>query len=122
MRPILKPLLFAASLLLAACATSPTPPSATHEALFADALFGAPTERVGAEDIFALNDAMRRYAKTEVARLARKHGLKRALVEALYQDGKLKLDYDAEVTRNAAQAFDARSGNCLSLVIMTAAF
>ena len=27
-----------------------------------------------------------------------------------------------EMTRNAAQAFAARSGNCLSLVIMTAAF
>ena len=26
------------------------------------------------------------------------------------------------MTRNAAEAFDARSGNCLSLVIMTAAF
>jgi tetratricopeptide (TPR) repeat protein len=29
---------------------------------------------------------------------------------------------DTAATRNAAQAFDTRSGNCLSLVIMTAAF
>jgi len=34
----------------------------------------------------------------------------------------LKLDYDAATTRNAEEAFAARSGNCLSLVIMTAAF
>ncbi len=34
----------------------------------------------------------------------------------------LKLEYDGAFTRNAAEAFDARTGNCLSLVIMTAAF
>jgi tetratricopeptide (TPR) repeat protein len=34
----------------------------------------------------------------------------------------LKLEFDAELTRNASQAFDARAGNCLSLVILTAAF
>ena len=34
----------------------------------------------------------------------------------------LKLEYDAGMTRNAAEAFAAREGNCLSLVIMTAAF
>ena len=34
----------------------------------------------------------------------------------------LKLEYDSTMTRNAAQAFAGRSGNCLSLVIMTAAF
>jgi Tfp pilus assembly protein PilF len=33
----------------------------------------------------------------------------------------LRLDYDSATTRTAAQAFAARSGNCLSLVIMTAA-
>ena len=34
----------------------------------------------------------------------------------------LRLDYDAELTRTAAEAFAARRGNCLSLVLMTAAF
>jgi Flp pilus assembly protein TadD len=34
----------------------------------------------------------------------------------------LKLRYDSALTRTAAQTFDERAGNCLSLVIMTAAF
>jgi len=33
----------------------------------------------------------------------------------------LRLDFDTDVTRTAAEAFDARAGNCLSLVVMTAA-
>ena len=43
------------------------------------------------------------------------------LIDALYTKGQLKLGYDTELTRNAAQTFDARAGNCLSLAIMTAA-
>ena len=46
---------------------------------------------------------------------------RRRLIDALYQ-GDLKLEYDAEVTRTAAETFDARAGNCLALVLMTAAF
>jgi tetratricopeptide (TPR) repeat protein len=44
-----------------------------------------------------------------------------ALYEALYDKSRLKLEYDAAMTRNARETFEARSGNCLSLVIMTAA-
>ena len=43
-----------------------------------------------------------------------------ALLDALKEE--LRLDYDAEETRTASQAFAAREGNCLSLVIMAAAF
>jgi Flp pilus assembly protein TadD len=50
-----------------------------------------------------------------------KHGEARGLVEALFKDRRLQLDYDSEYTRNAAQAFDARAGNCLSLAIVTGA-
>jgi hypothetical protein len=32
------------------------------------------------------------------------------------------IEYDSTVTRTAAQTYAARAGNCLSLVIMTAAF
>jgi len=46
---------------------------------------------------------------------------RRQLIDALYR-GDLKLEYDAAMTRTAAQAFEARSGNCLALVMMTAAF
>jgi Flp pilus assembly protein TadD len=44
------------------------------------------------------------------------------LFDALYAKGQLRLDYDNSRTRNAAEAFEARSGNCMSLLIMTGAF
>lgn len=111
------PLLFAA--LLGGCATTTPVP---HDDLFHDELFGAPTEHVRAQDIFALSEPMRRFVREEIAEQLRSSGPRRALVDALYRDAQLKLEYDSAVTRNAAEAFAARSGNCLSLVIMTAAF
>ena len=44
------------------------------------------------------------------------------LLADLDGEGPLRLRYDGSSTRNAAEAFDARAGNCLSLAIMTAAF
>lgn len=90
--------------------------------LFQDALFTAPAQGPNPAAIFAMSDAMRHYADTEIAGQVRKLGVHRALLEALYRKDQLKLEYDAARTRNAAEAFDARTGNCLSLVIMTAAF
>jgi Flp pilus assembly protein TadD len=108
------------SSLLAACAAAPV---ARHDArFFHDRLFAAPTEPVGADDLFAVSDDMKRYIETAIAEPARTKGRQQALIDALYSNGQLKLEYDTEMTRNAAQAFAARSGNCLSLVIMTAAF
>src|SRR5689334_24072459 len=106
------------SLLLGACATAPvTAPPAT---LFQDSAFAAPSERVDAADIFALSPEIQKFLNAQILPYA-KGGARDALLDALYTDGQLKLEYDAEVTRNAAQAFAARSGNCLSLVVMTAA-
>ena len=107
-------------LLLAACATPPRQPA--DERLFSDAKFIPPAERIRAEDVFALSPAMKRYLDQEVADKLRSRGRQQGLVDALYSKGDLKLEYDSAMTRNAAQAFDARTGNCLSLVIMTAAF
>lgn len=114
--------LFALGLmLLAACAT-PTPPTARPDALLRDDLFAPPSVPVSADEIFALSEPMRRYLRTEIASQLKLHGSPNGLVEALYTRGQLKLEYDSTVTRNAAEAFAARSGNCLSLVVMTAAF
>jgi Tfp pilus assembly protein PilF len=107
-------------LLLAACASAPTPP--VQAGLLDDTLFGPPTQAVRPEQIFALTDAMKRYADTELASQVRLKGLKQGLLDALYRKAQLRLEYDPERTRNAAEAFEARAGNCLSLVIMTAAF
>jgi tetratricopeptide (TPR) repeat protein len=110
-------LLFAA--ILAGCATAPV--TGRYEPLFKDQLFAAPSERIDARDVFAINDAMRRYLATEIAARSLNRGFQQGLIDALYDKHQLRLEYDTEITRNAAQTFAARSGNCLSLVIMAAA-
>ena len=107
------------SLLVAACATAPM--QSTTEKLFNDHLFVAPSESINAAEVFAVSDAMKRYIGVDIAGELRAKGSQQGLVDALYHKGQLKLEYDSALTRNAAQAFDARAGNCLSLVIMTAA-
>ena len=107
--------------LLAACAPAPV---VRHEAprFVNDALFAPPSERVDATQVFALSDDMRRYLAAEILPQARVKGRPVALIDALYSRSQLKLVYDSSMTRNAAEAFASRSGNCLSLVIMTSAF
>jgi tetratricopeptide (TPR) repeat protein len=104
----------------AGCATAPTEPAPVQ--LFADALFAPPPQPVRRDEVFALDDAMRGYLAGDFARHARAVGAQQALIDALTQPGRLRLAYDATTTRNAAQAFDAGAGNCLSLALMTAAF
>src|SRR5467141_1453458 len=106
-------------MLLAACAHTPVeqPPAQ----LFSDLLFAAPSERISAADVFALSDEMKSYIENEMAGPLMNKGLHKGLLDALYAKNQLRLEYDAATTRNASQAFEARSGNCLSLVIMTAA-
>ena len=106
------------SVLLVGCASAPPmPPAAT---LFHDELFAAPSARIDPDAALAISPAMRSYlAGKSVNRM--RADRRRQLIDALYR-GDLKLEYDAAVTRTAAQAFEARSGNCLALVMMTAAF
>jgi tetratricopeptide (TPR) repeat protein len=113
-------LLLLLSALLAGCASAPSPQQADQ--LFNDRGFLPPSVRISAADVFALSPEMKRYLDSDVARLVRLRGRQRGLFEALYDRAQLKLEYDAGMTRNAAEAFAARAGNCLSLVIMTAAF
>lgn len=110
------------ALTLAGCATSPTTTVQRGTTVFQDQLFAAPTERVSADDVFALSEPMQRYIGTDIAEQLREKGGQQGLFDALYGKDQLQLEYDATMTRNAAQAFEARSGNCLSLVILTASF
>ncbi len=89
--------------------------------MFADALFAPPAQPIDVSRVFALNDEMRAYLRDHVQTGTRLKGPRQALFDSLYQAGQLKLDYDTAITRDAAEAFTARSGNCLSLVILTAA-
>lgn len=108
--------------LLAACAGAPVTVTPRPDNLFRDDLFTAPSVRIDAADVFAFSPDMRRYLNEEIAHRLRAKGPGPGLIEALYDKTQLRLEYDAEITRNAAQTFAARAGNCLSLVIMTAAF
>jgi len=107
--------------LLAGCSTVPlTQVDATS--FFNDNLFKPASAATEPGDIFALTDEMKAFMNREIG--SSMHGVdrRRALFDALYSRQQLKLEYDSSITRNAAQAFADRSGNCLSLVILTAAF
>jgi len=112
--------LVVAAALLAGCAAAPAP--APPDSLLADRLFAPPREAIRSDDIFALSDAMRRYLAVDIAEQIRLNGAQLGLAEALRKDTQLRLEYDAARTKNAAATFASRTGNCLSLVIMTAAF
>lgn len=109
----------ALSLLVAACAPLPTLTRAP-DGILHDELFAAPAKPVDAKQVFALSDAMRTYLRDELSSQQYK-GARQVLIDAV-SHGQLKLEYDSVMTRNAAEAFEAKAGNCLSLVIMTAAF
>ncbi len=110
-------------LLLGGCASAPR--LAPTPDLYSDASFGPPSQPVDTSDLFALSPEMRAYLHSASfqSRL-RTRGKEHGLLEALYNGSKtgLKLDYDATYTRNAAETYRDRAGNCMSLVIMTAAF
>lgn len=105
---------------LAACA-APVARQPPPE-IFQDAMFKPGTQRIRADEVFAMSPAMTQFISSEFTSLHRSKGRRQALIDALSTRSQLKLEYNSALTRNAAEAFEARSGNCLSLVIMTAAF
>ncbi|KQV49344.1 hypothetical protein ASC95_17205 [Pelomonas sp. Root1217] len=105
---------------LSGCAIETRPPPRTD--VFIDSAFKPPSVHVDAQEALALSPAMKRFAEKEMASEIRNKGLRDGLIDALYTKGRLQLDYDAETTRTAAEAFEAKRGNCMSLVLMTAAF
>ena len=113
----------AVPLALAACASTDTGQLvAAAPTFFDDAGFAPSTEPLDPADVFKLTPAMQAYIDEQIQPLARRESLQSALTEALYTRSKLQLEYEASTTRNASQAFEARQGNCLSLVIMTGVF
>ena len=106
---------------LAGCAVAPPAP-APVATLLQDQLYPSAPAAVDVSGVFALSPAMRHYVDTELAGLAHAPDRRERLLAALRDQGRLNLDYDDGITRNAAEAFDKRAGHCLSLVVMTAAF
>ncbi len=123
MRRFVVILLVLLSGVLGGCASTRPAAVAPSADLFADASFGPPSVKVDAADLFTLSPEMRDYLHSvDFSTTVRSMGKEQGLLDALYTKGKLKLDYDSTYTRNAAETFHDRLGNCMSLVIMTAAF
>ena len=110
------------SLSLGGCASAPRVESSRPAQLFHDELFKPPAKAQDPAAIFALSPAMEEYLAFDIARHSRNKGSRQGLLDALYNKSLLQLEYDDSMTRDAAQAFAERRGNCLSLVIMTGAF
>ena len=108
--------------LLAGCAAvRPTLP-APVPGMFDDAHVAPASEPLDPDDVLRLTPEMQAYLDKNIEPMARKRGVRAAITEALYDRRKLQLEYDASTTRTAGEAFNAREGNCLSLVLMTGAF
>ncbi|MCE4539232.1 tetratricopeptide repeat protein [Pelomonas sp. P7] len=105
---------------LVGCAVEPKQPPTVD--VFDDAAFTRPDVSFDPAQALEITPAMKRFADVEMAPMVRTKGLRNGLIESLYTKGRLQIDYDAEVTRTASEAFEARRGNCMSLVLMTAAF
>lgn len=118
---MLKPLVVLALLALAGCAFAPrvTDAVAIDTAHLRDNDFLPRT--TPPHDIFALSPAMHQFLRGEIRRASQSDGKVEGLINSLYAGNKLILEYESSKTRDAAEAFAARAGNCLSLAIMTAA-
>jgi len=114
--------LFLLAMLTGCAAIHPVEPR-TQSVLLADGAFAPPSHPIGTADLFALSPAMRAYLQSPAFKTyLRDNGMEQGLVKALYSRSALQLEYDASKTRSAAETYAARSGNCLALVVMTAAF
>lgn len=108
------------AVLLASCSSPPPLPPAPAS-LFHDEAFAAMAAPLAPEQVLAVSEPMRQYLQHDLAPLIKRQGAVQGLVTAMTQPQWLRLRYDSSHTHTAAQAFERRSGNCLSLVILTAA-
>ncbi len=108
------------TVLLAACASPSPSASLNTEGLWDDARF-KPVSITTPEQVMAVSPAMRRFLTEQFPAYKRSHGVREGLFFALRDGAGLRLAYDDAQTRTAAEAFEARAGNCLSLVLMTSA-
>jgi len=127
-RPVVKALgaAWAAGVVLALAGCAQAPRTSDANRLLHDEHFPAAHEAAGAEAeaarLFEMSEPMRHFAERVLRDPGSWRDRRQALIDALYVKDALQLAYDAEATRMASEAFEARAGNCLSLVLMTAAF
>ncbi|WAC75426.1 tetratricopeptide repeat protein [Roseateles sp. SL47] len=111
-----------ATCVLPGCAVNPVQQLSPPAALVHDDLFPPNQEDLTPDRILAPSPGMRAFIQARLTHGLRGREPRDVLVDALAAPGELKLEYDAEMTRTASEAFDARMGNCLSLTLMTASF
>ncbi len=118
-----------ATLLASGCATWPESTRIDTATLIHDELFPPSRDEIDPERIMAISPGMKDFLRKRLPTLSGGATLtldtrdaRHMLLDALYTRGELQLEYDAETTRTAAEAFEARAGNCLSLAMMTAVF
>lgn len=105
---------------LGGCATAPQ--EVPVAALLQDQRFAPAAESIDPAAVMAPSPEMLRFVRERLAGAGRQRDARQQLLDSLYTRGELRLEYDAGLTRTAAQAFEAKAGNCLSLSLMTAAF
>lgn len=113
-----------AGMLVAGCTTMTTTVPDTAP-LFHDELFAPPTAQIHPESALEMSEPMLQFARTKLHHNlghVDNQDVRQQLVTALYTKGELRLEYFSDSTKTAAEAFESRSGNCLSLVMLTAAF
>jgi len=120
--PALPRCVLAAALVLMLGACSVVPPAAPAPQVLHDDLFPLAGAPVDPDRLFALTPAMQDFVGTRLAHPGHPERALDALVQAMSRDDILRLGYDSSRTRTAAEAFDDHAGNCLSLVMLTAAF
>ncbi len=120
--PLSRLALLVAPLLFVGCASTTVALAPAAPEMFDDAHFAPASEPIDPADVFRITPEMQAYIANSILPLAHSVGLRQAITQSLYDRSKLQLEYDSSTTRTAAQAFEARQGNCLSLVIMTGAF
>ncbi|SHH93053.1 transglutaminase-like domain-containing protein [Ferrimonas marina] len=98
---------------LAGCASS-GPTQTADPSLWQDHHFDDSGVVPSPEQAFAMSPPMEVLAR----KLAKSSNPKKALVDYLFDDGEVR--YDNSRTRNASETFETGSGNCMSLVLMTA--
>lgn len=108
-------------LLAHGCSTAPVVSNAKSDGLFHDDFFEPNTNPFETKSVFELSPEMHTYLRNSVLSRQSSSNAK-SLVSALYDVNRLQLEYESSYTRNAKEAFAAKKGNCISLVIMTAAF
>ena len=106
---------------LAGCAIPPPVAADDAFAVLDDKVFMAQRSVPDPERILALSPEMREFLKGPLGNLLRLHGPLNGFVRAIAAGDQLHIDYDPVRTRTAAETFADHAGNCLSLVLMTAA-